>query len=449
MTSVATESGWMGAFSPVAFTNVLKRVADEGRSGELQVVSGNWIKTICVDDGAVRFAKSNMRQDRLGESMLAHECISKNDLRLASERMGKDRCRFGEALLKMGRLNRKQLYRELGLQVQRIVLSLFRVPEGLYSFEETETAAINDTRLPFSLSVPPLLLKGLRRVNDGRLILTALPPADTVVRMAERPTYNFDLSKLAPLERSVLEKAGAGATISAIVRDASLERSAALRACYALLTLGLLEITDDKKSERAHAEIVPQEPAEAELVQEVAEEAEIVHEDPAQGGLAKEASPEEDADGVARPNRIEQLERDAKMHLQVKEWDGAISLLHELVAFAPANATYQLMLGQAMQCHPSLEKTAEEHFLQAVTLAPDDAPAHVALGSLLPARQDARARDYRARASASNRPRKRRRRALSRGIPSADPDVEAFHEDFRLRQMGAALWEPMNCLSSR
>ena len=390
MTSVATESGWMGAFSPVAFTNVLKRVADEGRSGELQIVSGNWIKTICVDDGAVRFAKSNMRQDRLGESMLAHECISKNDLRLASERMGKDRCRFGEALLKMGRLNRKQLYRELGLQVQRIVLSLFRVPEGLYSFEETETAAINDTRLPFSLSVPPLLLKGLRRVNDGRLILTALPPADTVVRMAERPTYNFDLSKLAPLERSVLEKAGAGATIGAIVRDASLERSAALRACYALLTLGLLEITDDKKSERAHAEIVPQEPAEAELVQEVAaetelvqevaEEAEIVHEDPAQGGLAKEASPEEDADGVARPNRIEQLERDAKMHLQVKEWDGAISLLHELVAFAPANATYQLMLGQAMQCHPSLEKTAEEHFLQAVTLAPDDAPAHVALG---------------------------------------------------------------------
>ena len=380
MTSVATESSWMGSFSPVAFTNILKRVADERRSGELQIVSGNWIKTIRVDDGAVRFAKSNMRQDRLGESMLAHECISKNDLRLASERMGKDRCRFGEALLKMGRLNRKQLYRELGLQVQRIVLSLFRVPEGLYSFEETETAAINDTRLPFSLSVPPLLLKGLRRVNDGRLILTALPPADTVVRMAERPTYNFDLSKLAPLERSVLEKAGAGATISAIVRDASLERSAALRACYALLTLGLLEIADDKKSERAHAEIVPQEPAEAELVQEVAEEAEIVHEDPAQGGLAKEASPEEDADGVARPNRIEQLERDAKMHLQVKEWDGAISLLHELVAFAPANATYQLMLGQAMQCHPSLEKTAEEHFLQAVTLAPDDAPAHVALG---------------------------------------------------------------------
>ena len=33
-----------------------------------------------------------------------------------------------------------------------------------------------------------------------------------------------------------------------------------------------------------------------------------------------------------------------------------------------------------MQFHPTLEKTAEEHFLQAVTLAPNDAHAHVALG---------------------------------------------------------------------
>ena len=361
MTSVATESSWIGAFSPVAFTNVLKRVADEGRSGELQIVRGNWIKTIRVDDGAVRFAKSNMRQDRLGESMLAHEGISKIDYRLASERMTNDGCRFGEALLKLGRLNRSQLHRELGVQVQRIVLSLFRISGGLYRFEEAETAGTNDTRLPFSLSVPPLLLKGLRRVDDGRLILSALPPADTVVRMAERPAYNFDLSKLAQLERNVLEKAGGGATIGSIVRDASLERSAALRACYALLTLGLLEIADageDVEQERAP------EPVEAELVPE----------------SLPEEEEEDAADGVARRNRIKQLEVDAKLHLQVKEWDGAISLLHELVALAPADAIYHLMLGQAMQFHPTLEKTAEEHFLQAVTLAPNDAHAHVALG---------------------------------------------------------------------
>jgi hypothetical protein len=354
----------MGTFSPVAFTNVLKRVADEGRTGELQVVSGNWIKTIRVDDGAVRFAKSNMRRDRLGESMLAHDGISKGDYHLASERMTHDGCRFGEALLKMGRLDRKQLHRELGVQVQRIVLSLFRVSEGLYSFEELETTAIGDTCLPFSLSVPPLLLKGLRRVDDGRLILSALPPADTLVRMAAKPVYNFDLGKLASLERSVLEKAGRGATIGAIVRDTSLERSAALRACYALLTLGLLETTDADAGEAVAQKHTPG-PVESELVPESPPEEEAV---------------EAPVDDVARSNRIQQLERDAKLHLHVKDWDGAISLLHELVALAPASASFQVMLGQAMQFHPMLEKTAEEHFLQAATLAPNDAHAHLALG---------------------------------------------------------------------
>ena len=190
--------------------------------------------------------------------------------------------------------------------------------------------------------------------SSSRLILSALPPADTVVRMAERPAHNVDLSKLAPLERSVLEKASGAASIGAIVRDASLERSAALRACYALLTLGLLEIAEaeeDVERDRA-SKPVEAEPVEAELVQEV----------PAEAELADEASPEEDADRGARRNRIEQLERDAKLHLQVKEWDGAISLLHELVALAPANATYQMMLGQAMQCHPSLEKNGGRAF---------------------------------------------------------------------------------------
>lgn len=381
MMRVATESGWRGAFSPVAFTNVLKRAADEGQSGELQIVSGNWVKTVRIDEGAVRFARSNMRQDRLGESMLAHECISPSDYRLASERMASDGCRFGEALLKMGRLDRSQLHRELGVQVQRIVLSLFRVRDGLYSFEAADTPS-RDVGLPFSLSVPSLILKGLRRIDDGRMILSALPPADTVVRMSAAPRYNIDLKKLAALERTVLEKAGDGATIGAIVRDGSFDRSNALRVCYALLTLGLLETvgadpapqdiaSSPAEGTGSHEVLGVEDEAPADIVA-----AELVDDAPEP---SPEAPADEGADAVRR-NRIEQLERDARLHIEVKDWNGASSLLHELVALEPKNAAYQLMLGQAMQCHPTQSKTAEEHFVQAVELAPEDPSVHVALG---------------------------------------------------------------------
>ena len=194
MTATAAKSGWMGTFSPVTFSHLLKQVADESRSGAFQIVSGNRIKTVHVDRGAVRFATSNVRDDRLGESMLAHDSISTTDYRAASQKMRDDGCRFGEALLKMGRLDRKKLHRELGVQVQRIVLSLFRLSDGLYSFDENTPTGV---QLPFSLSVPPLLLKGLQRVKDGRGILDALPPANAVVRMTREPTYKFDLARLA------------------------------------------------------------------------------------------------------------------------------------------------------------------------------------------------------------------------------------------------------------
>ena len=88
----------VGAFSPVILTRILKHTADKARSGALQVASGPSVKTVHFDRGSVRFAASNIRRDRLGESMLAHEFISKEDYARAVLKMKTDRCRFGEAL---------------------------------------------------------------------------------------------------------------------------------------------------------------------------------------------------------------------------------------------------------------------------------------------------------------------------------------------------------------
>ncbi len=433
MMSASTQADWTGAFSPLAFTDVLKRVAKEQSSGELQIVSGNWIKTIVVDKGAVRAASSNMRQDRLGESMLSHDFISSNDFKAASERMANDGCRFGEALVQMGRLNPKQLQRELAVQVQRIVLSLFRVSEGLYRFEASEGTPEKAT---FSLPVPPLVLKGLRRIDDGRLLLGALPPTDTRVRVSATPAFPVDRTRLASFERALLDKAEDGATVGDLVRNANVPRRTALRSCYGLLTLGILEI----ETEAAPVEAPPattKEPA-RETIESRYEQLDALAEEDLLGvqcdaseqdlkaaykrlsaewsGIREQthetellekidaiefrfaaayhqllverdrtteelgANPDPTAADPARDARVEQLVRDAKLHLQVEDCNGALSLLHELVALEPSNPYFQVMLGQAMVLHPTLDKSAEEHFLQAVELSPEDAEVRVTLG---------------------------------------------------------------------
>jgi len=425
----------VGTFSPVVLTRILKRTADEGRSGALQVVSGPSFKTIHFSHGSVRFAASNIRKDRLGESMLAHEFISRQDYERAVTKMSNDRCRFGEALVSLGRLTEEEVHRELAIQVQRIVLSLFRIPAGTYSYDDSSDDTAFASALPFGLPVPPLMLKGLRAIEDGKLILSVLPPASTRVRLAPAPPRGVPLKKLSDAERTVLQIAGEGTEIGDIVRRSELGRSAAFRSCFILLSLGMLEpIPDDIAPSVAPVPepIEPTEPVEIvepcrDLIVEQFDRLSVVRERDLLG-IRKDAGLEEareaynglksewaevrrqtkDADLVdkvdaielrlasayawvrlslenraleepaperedfGRRERTEQLARDARLHVQVKDWSGAVPLLHELVALEPQRAEFQALLGKSMAHIPSMRKNAEQHLLEAVMLAPQE-----------------------------------------------------------------------------
>jgi hypothetical protein len=428
----------VGTFSPVVLTRILKRTADEGRSGALQVVSGPSLKTIHFDHGSVRFAASNVRNDRLGESMLAHEFISRQDYERAVEKMKNDRCRFGEALVSLGRLTEDEVHRELAIQVQRIVLSLFRTPAGTYSYDDSSDDAAIASALPFGLPVPPLMLKGLRAIDDGKLILSVLPPSTARVRVAPAPPKGAPVKKLSDGERSVLELAGEGTEIGDIVRRSELGRSAAFRSCFILLSLGLLEpIPDDIAPEAISAPEppAPVEPTEAIEIPEPCRDLIVAQFDKLSVvsehdllGIRADASHEQASDAYetlkaewaevreqtrdevlldkvdaiqlqlatayarvrmeldhriltkpqpeprdfGRRERIEQLARDARLHVQVRDWSGAVPLLIELVSLEPQRAEFQALLGKTMQHSPSMRKNAEQHLLEAVMLAPRD-----------------------------------------------------------------------------
>ena len=75
-----------------------------------------------------------------------------------------------------------------------------------------------------------------------------------------------------------------------------------------------------------------------------------------------------------------QLLRDVKIHFQVQDWKGAVTLLYKLVALEPLNANYRGFLAKAMSKHPSTRRKAVGHFIEALRLAPKDADLHYSLG---------------------------------------------------------------------
>ena len=233
--SVRLEGGL--AHTPLA--EVLRRIAVEEHSGDLQITGHSFIKTIYFDRGFVVFASSNRKTDRLGESMIEAGRISRHEFALASMLMKTTKQKFGAVLVEAGIVPEEELGRYVAAQVNRIVLSLFVAKRGDYRFDERPCSI--PVELMVSLSVYRILIEGVRRMSRKSLVLTGLPPLDTEVKIVDQPPFTLDVDKLRPEEKSMLRAARNGATIQDIVEIVGGHEGVALRACYGLLSGGLLE----------------------------------------------------------------------------------------------------------------------------------------------------------------------------------------------------------------
>lgn len=245
---VSTSFEWVGPLSATPLAEVMRKIALEERSGDLQVIFGQTIKTIYFDRGFVVLAASNLKNDRLGESLIERGRISRHELALATMLMKTGQKKIGQALVQAGVMAEEELGRSVALQVNRIALSLFKATDGIYSFDERPTNI--PMKLMVSLSIYRILLEGIRRMTKGNLILQGLPPLDTLLRVSEHPPFTIDFGQLKSVEQSVLRAAGRGATIQSIAERLEQDRGRILRACYGLICAGLLAEDDSDRTPR-------------------------------------------------------------------------------------------------------------------------------------------------------------------------------------------------------
>lgn len=244
------------ALSPISET--LRWLSAERRSGDLEVRSGKLVKTMFFDRGRVVFAASNLRKDRLGESMLALGRITQEQFEQASSAMkGMRRRRFGEALVQTGVLDKDELGRAVARQVKRIVLSLFELREGVASFEDRECAIPLEYMV--SVSVHRLLYQGIKLMQSRELLVAGLGSLDRWVTLAAVPPFPFALNKCPGEELEILEQARRRVTLRKLAWAEGSASTARLRSVYALVASGILE-EPDRHEDRA----VPQPPIQME-----------------------------------------------------------------------------------------------------------------------------------------------------------------------------------------
>ena len=238
---------WVGSLSSVPLAEVIKRIALEEQTGDLQVIFGQTAKTIYFDRGFVVFAASSLEVDRLGYRLIHSGHISRDDFTHAAEMARRDQQRLGQALVQAGVMSEEDIGHQVAMQVDGIVVSLFEVEQGIYSFDQR--ACNIPIELMVSLSIHRILLDGIRTMPNPDGILECLPPLDTSVRVAVWPPFTCDVDQLPPVEQNVLQSVGEGAVLEEVLRKLPGDYGAVLKACYGLYSSGILEPGDGKADE--------------------------------------------------------------------------------------------------------------------------------------------------------------------------------------------------------
>jgi hypothetical protein len=228
------------------FSEILRKLSAERRSGDLEVRSGKIVKTVFFDHGRVVFAASNLKKDRLGEALVAVGRITDEEFQRASALMKGDRKRrFGEALVQAGVLEKSELGRLVARQVKRIVISLFDLATGVASFEERRCAIPLEYMV--SLSVHRMLYVGIKTMKSEELIVAGLGNLDRWVTLAAVPPFRFGVKKCSAEELDIMEQCRRRVTIRRLAWSPGGLSLVRLRAVYALLASGVL--TDSAASE--------------------------------------------------------------------------------------------------------------------------------------------------------------------------------------------------------
>lgn len=295
--------------------------------------------TIWFERGAVVAAAIQSNPHPLGGLLLRAGRLSPEDLARATglQERGDGR-RLGEILVELGALTPHDLETQVRAQVEDVVFTLLGWSEGHFIFEEGPPESIPrdaDVRV----STESVLLEAARRIDEWSAIEAHVPHLGVVPRLATPTGEDQPGSlRLVPFEWRVLAVVDGGRDVRGIAALAGASEFATARALFGLTSAGVI----------------------------------VLH-DPAAASAAAAAGMDA---GV--------LLQQAEEHLRLNELDAARSVARAALAGHPDDPGPALFLGRVALAE-GRPLDAQEHFRDALRLAPTLAQARRLLGVALAA----------------------------------------------------------------
>jgi len=215
-------------------------IASANWRGELYLYTPDANRMLVLDQGALKSARSDHPDDRLGQVLYRNGVLTKSQLDEVLGDVNAER-RFGQLVLEKGFLTQDQLFVQLRAQIEQIFFSALLAREGSYVFALPDDSAeppVHSVHLPIN----GLLMEGVQRIDEMALFRERVPHGGLVPEIQPR-TSAHSLDATAQL---VLAYADGTRTIDDISRETGLGEFLTTKSIYGLMQQGMIFLRSKK-----------------------------------------------------------------------------------------------------------------------------------------------------------------------------------------------------------
>ncbi|MFO0682667.1 MAG: DUF4388 domain-containing protein [Sandaracinus sp.] len=226
--------------SRMTVLEMINVIASANWRGELHIYAPEGNRMLVLDQGALKSARSDHPDDRLGQVLYRNGLLSKSQLDAVLGEVNAER-RFGQLVLEKGFLTQDQLFVQLRAQIEQIFFSSLLAREGSYVFslpDESADAPVHSVHLPIN----GLLMEGVQRIDEMALFRERVPHGGLVPEIVPRQSAH-GLDETAQL---VLAYADGVRTIDDISRETGLGEFMTTKSIYGLMQQGMIHLRAKK-----------------------------------------------------------------------------------------------------------------------------------------------------------------------------------------------------------
>ncbi|HJS73303.1 MAG TPA: DUF4388 domain-containing protein, partial [Vicinamibacteria bacterium] len=219
---------------------ILRAFYAERKTGTLHLSSHPAPCRLSFRNGRIVRVESSAESDRFGEELVKSGRLQRAELDAALELAAREGASVGKALVKSNRLTAEELRDAEIRRMSEIVHSLLASTSGEFRFEESEIAVSEEDAV--ELPVGQVILDGVRRISDTGVLRALIGDMSATLRTTTSTPLPVLTIKLTPGERGLLQATQRQpSSVRQVLSGSELGDAETLRALYALLSIGLLE----------------------------------------------------------------------------------------------------------------------------------------------------------------------------------------------------------------